>query len=504
MFKDSRSKTKVPEIPATGCGYLYCRGKNTGNWCNKSTLEDTNRCKEHNKKEEEPTGCSYKIREFDNIAIYCNKEKLEDIDFCQKHVPKESKVCIQCNLEKKIELFAKNRNSCLACRNARNKASSQKIKTENIFKKCKDCNETIEIVKFDGCNLACNSCRYKKSLRKSIPKLQVKEKFKETQKTCIICNETKSTIENFSIHTNTYRNQCKKCINTFKYYENYRNKKMEEDPENFRKHNAEIQKLWRENNKESYDAYIKIYNKNENYIISYYISTAKVKNIMPQNVNIKDFKKMISELIVKNCFYCDKEAKIGSLRDMIAGEYNGVDRIDSKIGYYPENCVTCCRTCNMMKNTLDVGSFIRKCFEISNNLELNRQILEDFLDIHKDKELVGNSSNYHSYYKRSETKLDTLEMSKEEFKDFVKRNCYLCGKNNKNGIGIDRVVNKIGYTNENCKPCCSYCNYMKRDYNLEIFIEKVRDIVKHACENPEVLLEMCKSSKMNKSIISNK
>lgn len=45
----------------------------------------------------------------------------------------------------------------------------------------------------------------------------------------------------------------------------------------------------------------------------------------------------------KPCYYC------GELR-----EYNGIDRIDSNIGYEDNNIVPCCEICNKMKSNYDL------------------------------------------------------------------------------------------------------------------------------------------------------
>lgn len=47
----------------------------------------------------------------------------------------------------------------------------------------------------------------------------------------------------------------------------------------------------------------------------------------------------------------------------------GIDRVDSSIGYIIENCVPCCKECNIMKNTKTVDEFITQCKRIVNNLE---------------------------------------------------------------------------------------------------------------------------------------
>lgn len=43
---------------------------------------------------------------------------------------------------------------------------------------------------------------------------------------------------------------------------------------------------------------------------------------------------------------------------------NGIDRLDSNIGYNIENCVTCCKQCNIMKNVWSEKDFLNKIKEI--------------------------------------------------------------------------------------------------------------------------------------------
>ena len=46
--------------------------------------------------------------------------------------------------------------------------------------------------------------------------------------------------------------------------------------------------------------------------------------------------------------------------------YSGIDRIDSKEGYNINNCVPCCKICNMMKNNLSIDMFLSKIKQIHN------------------------------------------------------------------------------------------------------------------------------------------
>jgi hypothetical protein len=37
--------------------------------------------------------------------------------------------------------------------------------------------------------------------------------------------------------------------------------------------------------------------------------------------------------------------------------YNGIDRVDNTLGYSKENCVSCCKICNYMKQVLTLEEF---------------------------------------------------------------------------------------------------------------------------------------------------
>jgi hypothetical protein len=45
-------------------------------------------------------------------------------------------------------------------------------------------------------------------------------------------------------------------------------------------------------------------------------------------------------------------------------DLNGVDRIDSSIGYLPENVVPCCGLCNWMKGDQTQAEFFKRVAEI--------------------------------------------------------------------------------------------------------------------------------------------
>lgn len=75
----------------------------------------------------------------------------------------------------------------------------------------------------------------------------------------------------------------------------------------------------------------------------------------------QDFMNMLFE----KCYYCNSEPyntfkmREGSRvqTEKRSVNYNGIDRIDNNKGYVLENCVTCCKNCNVMKMQLELDEF---------------------------------------------------------------------------------------------------------------------------------------------------
>jgi hypothetical protein len=87
--------------------------------------------------------------------------------------------------------------------------------------------------------------------------------------------------------------------------------------------------------------------------------------------------------------------------------------------------------------------------------------------------------SYTEYKKRARKKSLTFSLTKEMFNSIVLSDCYYCGANDVDGIGIDRANNNNGYTVLNSVPCCSTCNYMKHTKDKGGFIKQVLKISKH-------------------------
>lgn len=82
----------------------------------------------------------------------------------------------------------------------------------------------------------------------------------------------------------------------------------------------------------------------------------------------------------------------------------------------------------------------------------------------------------------------SFSLSRRLFKKLTESKCYYCGtfpsaiikgpSNDRPYVytGIDRVNNKIGYTNKNSVPCCKVCNVAKATYTYEFFIDWTRTL----------------------------
>jgi hypothetical protein len=114
--------------------------------------------------------------------------------------------------------------------------------------------------------------------------------------------------------------------------------------------NAEYQKQYRIKNKDRLDEY----KKSPHIRYTVYQRNAKHKD---RNFDLSEAD--FIAITQQPCVYC------GEYSDTYNDElFNGIDRIDSDLGYSINNCVPCCATCNRMKMDLDVNDWIGKMKQI--------------------------------------------------------------------------------------------------------------------------------------------
>lgn len=73
-------------------------------------------------------------------------------------------------------------------------------------------------------------------------------------------------------------------------------------------------------------------------------------------------KEEFKEITSSNCYYCGVEPSQKLKQSRIDEKdgiyiYNGIDRINSSVGYLYDNCVPCCEICNKAKRDLTIEDF---------------------------------------------------------------------------------------------------------------------------------------------------
>lgn len=71
-------------------------------------------------------------------------------------------------------------------------------------------------------------------------------------------------------------------------------------------------------------------------------------NAVKRNLEFELTREKFIELINQNCYYCGTSPELRKRND-VEFYANGVDRIDSSIGYTDKNCIPACKICNNMK-----------------------------------------------------------------------------------------------------------------------------------------------------------
>lgn len=115
------------------------------------------------------------------------------------------------------------------------------------------------------------------------------------------------------------------------------------------------------------------------------------KNARVRNLSFELSKIQFKELVQQNCYYCNTEpsnvctpysktyskTKTGEESKKLASfTYNGIDRLDNNIGYLMDNCVPCCKTCNLAKGKMVDRMFIEWIKKTYNNLRGKNVIVE--------------------------------------------------------------------------------------------------------------------------------
>lgn len=55
------------------------------------------------------------------------------------------------------------------------------------------------------------------------------------------------------------------------------------------------------------------------------------------------------------------------------------------------------------------------------------------------------------------------KLTEEQYLSLVEEPCHYCGEDVGTGVGLDRIMSKVGYILDNVLPCCGTCNIIKGD-----------------------------------------
>ena len=389
-------------------------------------------------------GCKFKKS---NDNKYCGKHQL--CQFIDETTSLGLKTCYNANRGCRTQMPMDGKSSCSVCLGKerdedRKKRSVEPAKTE-IENECTRCRKMKPLDAFKGNVGETKTCKVCREANKRADEKRDQEHVKELARKNSAKPERKA-VKRLWLDKNL--------VKSLSYCLKSRAKKINADVEKYLKHEAERMKKWRLANPE------KVHTINQKKINSMdsqygvYKSSAITKQL-EFKIKIDEYK----SIVILPCHYCSIVQEKG---------FNGMDRLDSMVGYVTENCVSCCQMCNYMKVSLSASIFVERAEHIAT---FHKKI-DGLYGSHACKDIM--SVNYATCKFSAISRKINFELTKEVFYKKRKECCYLCGKENTetHQNGLDRIDSKIGYIETNIQSCCGSCNYMKNNYSLESFLEK--------------------------------
>ena len=424
-------------------------------------------------------GCAFK-RSTDNM--YCQKHQI--CIFVDDTVAMGKKICKQyvrgCRTQLDLDYQYTRCQSCLEKEREQERNRREKAKNNNktdTHQTCSTCCQDLESSLFVGINggntKTCKKCRESNRIQD-----QKRDKEHRNKLACIASNKPERIAKKADWKEENYGKVVMYCMN-------HRQRRIDEDINEYLERNAQCAKQWRKNNPDKVQ--INNQNKINNINLQYgvYSRCAGDKNL-DFEISQEEFNKIVKE----PCHYCNIIQERG---------FNGVDRLDSNIGYVLDNCVSCCKICNYMKCSLPVDVFLKRIEHILtyNGKIEGRYFPEEFCDT--------DAASYTQYKTRAFNKSLLFELTKDEYVELIKSNCYLCGRKSyeKYKNGVDRINNNLGYIMSNVKSCCGSCNHIKKDLELDKLFSKFTEIFMKCRIRVDHTPIICKTHKPSKNIVKN-
>ena len=217
------------------------------------------------------------------------------------------------------------------------------------------------------------------------------------------------------------------------------------------------------------------------------------------------------ELFHGICYYCGA-APDRILRGQFNGKnpLNGIDRVDNSRGYVTDNCVSCCRDCNVSKRDMTLSDFLGKVSELHGRLPhflgtvAPSTVVEDKAEFHiaamyaalpkYHRQLPRNAAIrmlYSRYFDGARKRGLPFDLALQDAVKLFQEDCHYCGIIAQHRLpeshvrdvfvynGIDRIDSRGGYSTQNCVSCCTTCNRLKMERGVAQFAAWVERIHRH-------------------------
>lgn len=225
-------------------------------------------------------------------------------------------------------------------------------------------------------------------------------------------------------------------------------RKVESDPE-YRAMRAEKEKHRRARMKENGESAHEKRKQTDGGIWNCVLTSARSKNL-----DLTIPREEIITLAKEACHYCG------------CASARGIDRMNNTLGYSRENILPACSQCNMMKMDMKYTCFLALCCDLARHFEVPSHKVTMTYTVQR--------PTYATFVRRARRRKLDVELSQDQVETIFCEPCYICGTENSGGV--DREDSNIGYTAQNCRPCCSTCNYLKKDGTLRALHIKIMSI----------------------------
>ncbi len=214
-------------------------------------------------------------------------------------------------------------------------------------------------------------------------------------------------------------------------------------------------------------------------IVTMYIEGKPLKDIEKE---FRTSKERIKELLRENGVKVDKRNSYNYVEIKKGEKFNHLEFIE-ELDERKCNKIMCkvkC-DCNNIKNVFKA--------DLLNGKVKSCGCIRDGLNKKEDRFEVVSRTLYSEYRKSARVRGYSFSIEFDLFKKLItSEKCYYCGskelKQRKDEssdyllsyIGIDRLKNNLGYESDNVVPCCTTCNYMKRNMDDDEFLSIIERI----------------------------